>query len=124
VLIKVLLGGIIVTLPLLALAFAVSSTTTRRGEASAGIIFVLSIAWLVPENLVKIAGVHGNVLLLDILQLPLEIVSRMYKDDREISLLWRREIGSSALLVAAYLAWTIGFAAFAFYRYRRIQVTR
>jgi ABC-2 type transport system permease protein len=118
---KVLAAGVIITVPHLALSFAVSSTTTRRADASAGIAFLLTTAWIVPFNLVKVAGANINVLLLDVLQLPMEIVSRLY-GDTPVSATWRRL--PDATLLAGYAVWTIALTMFAVYRYRRIKVTR
>jgi ABC-2 type transport system permease protein len=121
---NVLAAGAIITVPYLALSFAVSATTTRRADASAGIVFVLATAWLVPGNLVREAGANVNLLLLDILQLPIELVSRLYglSGDRAVSLVWRQVPTST--LIAAYAAWTGVFTLYALVRYRRIQVTR
>jgi ABC-2 type transport system permease protein len=118
---KVLAAGVIITVPYLALSFAVSSTTTRRADASAGIVFILSTAWIIPINLVTKAGANVNVLLLDVLQLPIELVSRLY-GDRPVSMVWR-EVPTPTVL-AGYAAWTVAFMLFALIRYRRIQVTR
>jgi ABC-2 type transport system permease protein len=120
---KVVASGAIITVPYLALSFAVSSTTTRRADASAGIVFLLSTAWLVPFNLMKVAGLNPHVLLFDIVQLPLELVSRLYgPGDKPLSVDWRQV--PTPTLVAGYAAWIAVFSLFALFRYRRIQVTR
>jgi ABC-2 type transport system permease protein len=120
---KVFAAGAVITIPYLALSFAVSSTTTRRADASAGIVFLLSTAWLVPFNLMKVAGTNPNVLLFDIVQLPMELVSRLYgPTDKPLSVDWRQL--PTQTLVIGYLAWTAAFTLYAVFRYRRIQVTR
>jgi len=118
---QTILAGIVVSALYVSLTFAVASTTTRRAAASAAIILILLASSLFAQVLVNAARLDHNLLLADLLFMPFEIVRRIFDAppiDRSFGRL------STSSMVVAYLAWTIGFAAFARFRYQRIQVTR
>jgi ABC-2 type transport system permease protein len=118
---KIAVAGVVVALINVALSFAVSSTTTRRAAASAAVIFFLVGSWVVTEALVSGAQFNRTLLLLDVLLLPLELAYRIFGTGH-IDRAWADL--STPALVAAYVVWTAGFAAFTRIRYQRIKVTR
>jgi ABC-2 type transport system permease protein len=118
---RMVLGGMAVAVLHASLSLAVSSTTTRKAAASAGIILILLASTAVSDTLVSGAGAAPELFCLNLLQLPFELVSRIYGErstDPVISGVATR------WLLAAYVAWTVAFAAFTWLRYRRISVGR
>ena len=118
---EMLLGGAVVAALHASLSLAVSSTTTRKAAASAGIILVLLASAAVSEALVDGADAAPELFCTNLLQLPFELVRRIYGDlnpDPTIAAI------PTATLVAAYTTWTVLFAAFTWLRYRRVAVDR
>ncbi len=117
---KMVLGGLAVAVLPASLSLAVSSITSRRAAASAAIIMILLASRAVSEAL----GATASTPLyfgLDLLQLPIELVFRIYGEFSEID--GARTI-TTGTLVAAYLVWTFGFGLLTWLRYRRLTVTR
>jgi ABC-2 type transport system permease protein len=118
---EILLGGAVVALLQASLSLAVSSTTTRKAAASAGVILFLLASTAVSDALVNGAGAAPEVFCLNLLQLPFELVRRIYGDvspDLSVASI------PTSTLVAAYLAWTLAFATFTWLRYRKVRADR
>ena len=56
-----------------------------------------------------------------LLFLPFEVVFRIFGEGH-VDSSWRRI--STPVVYGAYIAWTVAFATFVWYRYRRLQITR
>jgi hypothetical protein len=119
-LVRILVSGATIALLYTALILAVSSTTSRRAAASAAIILIL-IGSSVLSSALVVAGAGDGLLLLNLLALPLDVVFRIYSEDLETD---APTPLPTAAVVAAYFAWTIAFAAFARFRYQRLDVSR
>ena len=118
---EILLGGAVVALLHASLSLAASSTTTRKAAASAGVILVLLASTAVSDALVKGADASPNLFCLNLLQMPFELVRRIFGEvspDPIIAGIPTRT------LVLAYLAWTVLFSGFTWLRYRSVKVDR
>lgn len=118
---EVILGGMAVAVLHASLSLAVSSTTTRKAAASAGIILILLASAAVSDALINGADAAPELFCLNVLQLPFELVHRIYGEqstDVAISSVATRT------LLAAYMAWTLLFAGFTWLRYRKVTVGR
>lgn len=118
---EVVLGGAAVAMLHASLSLAVSSTTTRKAAASAGIILILLASAAVAEALVEGAGAASELFCVNLLQLPFELVRRIYGEtnpDPSIAAI------PTATIVAAYAAWTGAFATFTWLRYRTVSADR
>ena len=115
------LGGLVVALLQASLSLAVSSTTTRKAVASAGVILGLLANAVVADALVNGAGARPELFVLNLLQLPFELVRRIYG---EISPDYAVASIPTSTLVAAYVGWTVLFGVFTWVRYRRLAVDR
>jgi ABC-2 type transport system permease protein len=118
---EMLLGGAVVALLQASLSLAVSSTTTRKAAASAGVILVLLASTAVSDALVRGADAAPELFCLNLLQLPFELVRRIYGDvspDATVASI------PTATLVAAYVAWTLAFGVFTWLRYRNVRADR
>jgi len=118
---EMLLGGAVVALLQASLSLAVSSTTTRKAAASAGVILVLLASTAISDALVKGADASPELFCLNLLQMPFELVRRIYGEispDPVIAGI------PTSTLVAAYIGWTVLFAGFTWLRYRRVGVDR
>ena len=118
---EMVLGGAAVALLHAALSLAVSSTTTRKAAASAGVILILLASTAISDALVQGANAAPELFCLNLLQMPFELVRRIYGEptiDPAVAGV------STGTLVAAYAGWTVLFAAFTWLRYRRVQVDR
>lgn len=119
--VKMLVGGAVVALLQASLSLAVSSTTTRKAAASAGVILLLLASAAVSEALVNGAEASPDLFCLNLLQLPFELVRRIYGDtspDASIAAV------PTATLVIAYVVWTVGFGVFTWIRYRSVRADR
>jgi len=119
---QVILAGLAVALLPVSLSLAISSTTTRRAAASISIILILSASSAIVAILVYAAGFDANLLVVDLLFLPFELVFRIFSDGQHLSPEWSQV--STFTVVAAYVAWTATFILFVWNRYRRIEVSR
>jgi ABC-2 type transport system permease protein len=118
---EVLLGGAVVALLQSSLSLAVSSTTTRKAAASAGVILILLASTAISDALVKGADASPELFCLNLLQMPFELVRRIFGEtspDATIAAI------PNSTLVAAYVGWTVVFAGFTWLRYRRVAVDR
>jgi ABC-2 type transport system permease protein len=118
---RMVLGGLAIALLQTMLSLAISATTSRKAAASAAIILVLLASTAVSDSLVSDAGASPWFFCLDLLQLPFELVHRIYDERSGIGAAYTLTDGS---LLAAYAAWTVLFGAFTWWRYRRLAVTR
>lgn len=118
---RIVLGGLAVAVLLTALSLAVSSTTTRKAAASAAFILIVLASTAVSEALVGGAGASPWFFCLDLLQLPIELVHRVWDEPSGIDAAFTLTDGS---LLAAYAGWTVLFGVFTWLRYRRLAVTR
>lgn len=121
VLARVVVAGVVMTLLYGSLSLAVAATTTRKAAASAAIVLVLIGSAAVVSALADGVGTSPLVGLADLLNLPIELVYRVYGEAGPNQTTGRISTGA---LVAAYGAWTAAFAAFVHLRYRRLAVTR
>ncbi len=119
---RAVLAGLAVAVVQTALSLAIASVTTRRAVAAAAVILVIMSTSVFDGVLVRQAGASNLVFLTDLLQLPLELVRRIYGEQGHVRP-WARTIDTSTI-AAAYLAWTIAFGGFVVARYRRLQVTK
>lgn len=119
---KVLVAGVLVTALHVSFSLAVASTTTRWAAASATIIVVFFASSVITGVLVRRGGMSPNLFVFDIVQLPFELVLRLF-GERTHTVRFARNVETSTL-IAAYAAWTLLFAAFTRWRYQRIEVTR
>lgn len=113
------LGGVAVAVLQASLSLAVSSTTSRKAAASAGVILVLLASSALSNALLGDADAPAWLFSLDLLQMPFELVRRIYGEpslDPTVAALPTRSI------LAAYAGWTVAFASFTVWRYRRIEV--
>lgn len=119
---KIVVAGIVIAALQAALSMGIASFTTRRAAASAAVILVLVGSAAVSEALLDTGDASATVFLLNLFALPFEIVHRLYGGERggvdAASTL------STGVLVLAYVGWTALFAGMAWFRYRRIEVTR
>ena len=117
-LVRMFVAGMLVTIVYTALSMGVSSLTDRRAWASAGIVVLMILSSVVPSLLVDAADMSDQLMLLNLLVAPLELVVRIYGDTPEFPEL------STASLVGACAAWVVlGFAT-AVAKYRNIGGTR
>ena len=118
---EIALGGLVVAVLQASLSLAVSSTTTRKAVASAGVILILLASAALSDALVSGAGARPELFCLNLLQLPFELVRRIYGDISPVP-----SVASipTITLVAAYAGWTVLFGAITWLRYRRLAVYR
>lgn len=115
---KILVSGLIIAGVYTSLSLAVSSFTDRNGFASAAVLLILILSGAVSGTLVDGADAPEALRLLDLLSIPLELVTRIYDIEPGFPDL------STASLVGANLAWTALFAGTVVWRYQRLEVTR
>jgi ABC-2 type transport system permease protein len=118
---EVVAGGVAVAALHASLSMAVSSTTTRKAAASAGIILILLASAAVSEALVDGAGAPPEWFCVNLLEMPFELVTRIYGDVNTDPVIANIPTGT---IVAAYAGWTALFAVFTWLRYRRVAVDR
>lgn len=117
-LLRILLAGLVIAALHTALSLAVSSFTDRTRNASIAIVLILTLTSATGATLRQTLDT-AEFALLDLLNLPFTLVTRIHTDvDPSYPDL------NTGLLTAAYLAWTLGFAALVIFRYRRLEVTR
>jgi len=124
---RIIAGGLCIGGLHTTLSLAISSTTTRKAAASAVIILTL-VGSLIFAGVVVFDTHHSIYFeLFDLLRLPFVSVTRIFgeatrsRDNREIE---RLNDLPAAVTIGANVAWTFVFAAFVWWRYRRIAVTR
>ncbi|MCD9623718.1 ABC transporter permease [Rhabdothermincola salaria] len=120
-LLQMVLGGLAVAVVQAALSLAVASTTSRKAAASAAIILILLASTAVSDALLTSAAAPDIAFGLNLVQLPFELVARIYDEPSGITS--ARDIATGTI-VALYAGWTALFAGFTWLRYRRMTVTR
>lgn len=118
---RILASGALVALLYTAIVLAVSSTTTRRAAASAGVAGLVIGSAVVTGILVSAADASPYLLLGNLLQLPFEVAVVIFgetSEDPDAASL------PAAAKLAAYAAWLLGLALFTRTRYERLDVTR
>lgn len=118
---KALVAGLVVALLPTLLSLAVSSTTTRKWVATAATIILLLGSGAVSDFIVTQARGQPTFFLFNFLQMPFELVLRVYGDPHEPKYAARI---SNVAMISAYAGWCLLFSAFVWWRYRRIEVTR
>jgi ABC-2 type transport system permease protein len=119
---RAILGGLVIASLQTMLSLAISSTTTRKWAATAATIVVLLGTGFVTDLIITEGNGSRSYFLLNLAQMPYELVLRIYADGTH-SPRYARTIDTPAL-VAAYVGWTVLFGAFVWWRYQRIEVTR
>ncbi len=117
VLLRVVVSGFAISAAYTAISLAAASLTDRRAVASAGVILLLLVSSVASGVLVDLGG-DDRLLLLNLFLLPFELVQRIYGE------LGTQPQLSTAELVVANVAWTLGAGVLVRERYRRLQVTR
>lgn len=119
---RIMVAGVLVTALYVSFALAVASTTTRWAAASAVVIVAFFASNVLTGVLVRRGGASPNLFLLDIVQLPFELVLRLFGESTHVTR-YAGRVDTPALIVG-YLVWTFGCLAFTRWRYARIEVTR
>ncbi|HUP72566.1 MAG TPA: ABC transporter permease [Acidimicrobiales bacterium] len=123
---RIVAGGLCVAALHTSLSLAIASTTTRKAAAAAVIILTLVGSLIITGVLVFEAELSVYFQLFNFLGLPFESVLRIFgertgnRGDEGYRL---NEI-PAAVTIGANMAWTFFFAAFVWFRYRRITVTK
>lgn len=116
---RILLAGATITSIYTALAFAVASLTDRMTIATASIIMVLLASQILTTTLVKVASWPATMKLFNLVELPLDLIQRIYfgagYGDPTIS---------TMAYVLANIGWSLAFSAVVVWRYQRLDVTR
>jgi ABC-2 type transport system permease protein len=110
-------AGLIIVLHA-SLSLAVASTTTRRAAASAAIVLIVLGSATVSATLIESGDAPAITFGLNLLLVPFELVQRLYGTELNSAEL------STGALASAYVGWTVLFSVVAWWRYRRLQVTR
>ncbi|HYD10156.1 MAG TPA: ABC transporter permease [Acidimicrobiales bacterium] len=117
-LLRAVAGAVAVTAVYLSVSLAGASLTDRRAIASAGFILALFVTGTVSGVLHEALDVNEHVLLLNLVALPFELVVRIYGEPGDL-----RDV-STAAVVLANVAWTVGGASLVLWRYKKLAVTR
>jgi len=115
-LVRIIVGGLVISAAYTAVSLAVASFTDRRPVASAGVILVLLVSSVATVALVA-GGASERLFLLNLGAVPFELVQRIYGERGEMDV-------ATVELVLANLAWTLGAAALLRGRYQRLRVAR
>lgn len=116
---KIALSGFLMALYFSLLGMAVSTLTSRKGFASAGIVVLLLASVALSETLVDLADAPTWVSLFGLLRLPTDIVTRIYDEPAEQIV----GVGSFGAFGMFALVCIIS-AAITTVGYRRLEVTR
>jgi ABC-2 type transport system permease protein len=116
--VRIIVAGFAVAAAFTSISLAAGSLTTRRAFASVGVVVVVLVSTTLANVLVENAETSENVLLVSLFDMPFELVQRIYGEPGELP-----EI-STALVVAANLAWTVLGLVITGVRYRQLTVTR
>lgn len=120
VFVRIVASAAVVTTWYTALSLAVSSLTDRRSFASAGIILWVLVSAAVVGALVNGAGLTPWLRLLDVFDLPFELVRRIYGERLAVDV---EPLGTGVLAVGA-MAWVVAAVVTLRTRYQRLEVTR
>jgi ABC-2 type transport system permease protein len=117
-LLRIVVAGLVVAVWYTALAMAVCSLTDRRGLASAGIALGAIGSAAVVSALVGGAELSVWLRVLDLFNLPFELVYRVYGEPGNEPEL------TTLPLALAYLAWVVGAGVLVRTAYQRLTVTK
>jgi ABC-2 type transport system permease protein len=118
VVVHILEAGVFLAVLYTSLSMAIASLTDRRAVAAAATLFVLVGSAVVTGTLIEGLGASDNLFGLNLAGGPLAAVTAIYGE---------RNFGLDVdawVLALSFAAWTVGAAAVAIVRYRRLQVTR
>lgn len=116
---RILLSGGMVALFYTALSLGVSSLTDRRAVASAGTILLVLVTGVVAGALTSGGvGVSDRINVINLVFVPFEFVRHVFSNRLSVPEL------SFVEVLLAFVAWTALGLGTAWWRYRRIQVTR
>lgn len=118
---KIALAGILVALYFTLIGMAVSTLTSRKGFASAGIVVALLVTVALSETMVEVAGAAKWVLLFGLLRLPTDMVSRIYGEPNIEERIQDVSSGASFAMFGAVCAVS---AIVTIVGYRRLEVTK
>lgn len=115
---RIVAAGLLLSLLYTAFGLAGASLTDRRAFASA--VIFLGLILLGVASGIAVQGLGGPrwLLLLNVAQVPVELVLRMYGARGAL-----RAVGTPAL-IAGYASWTLGLAGAVLARYRGLEVNR
>ncbi|RMH75787.1 MAG: hypothetical protein D6683_10935 [Actinomyces sp.] len=111
-------SGLAVSAAYTAVSLAASSLTDRRAFASVGVILALLGSGAVSEALVAGAGLADAWRMIDLVNMPFELVERIYGEAGGFPEL------STASVVAANAGWTLVGLGTVWLRYRRVEAVR
>jgi ABC-2 type transport system permease protein len=119
--VRILVAGAAISLLYTAIVLAVSSTTSRRAAASAGVAGIVIGTAVVSGILTEAADASPYFLLFNLFSLPFEVAVVIFGETSEDADL--AELPAIAL-VGGYTAWLLALGLFARIRYQRMDVTR
>lgn len=118
---KIVLSGVLMSVYFTLIGMAVSTLTSRKGFASAGIVVLLLVSVALSETMVQVADASNWVLLLGLLRLPTDVVSRIYDEPNIEERI--QDVGSLASF-GVFAAVCVIAAAVTVIGYRRLEVTK
>ena len=116
---KIVLSGGLMAVYFALIGMAVSTLTSRKGFASAGIVVLLLASVALSEILVDAADAPSWVSLFGLLQLPIDIVTRIFDEPLDQI----PDVGSLGAFGAFFGVCAVS-AAIIFFGYRRLEVTK
>lgn len=118
---QAVLSGTMLGVLYTAISLAISSVTARKAAAAAAIILVILGTAAVSDVLVSEADANENFFLFNLLNMPFELVLRIYGEG---SVIGPASALSTPVLVLGYACWVIPCGVLVWARYRRVEVTR
>lgn len=118
---KIILSGVVIGVLYASVALAVSAATDRSMIATATILAMFPASAIVTDILVTEADQTEHLRLLNIPNMPRELVFRIHEQSDS---LWRAIDNPTWTLWAAWFAWVGGSLAFVWFKYRRLLVRR
>ncbi len=115
------LSGVLLGLLYAAVSLAISAMTTRKIAASAAIILLIAGSAIVSSVLVEAANSSRFLFLVNLVNMPFELVLRIYGEGSSIG---PAGAMTTSELVVGYLAWVLPCVLIVWTRYRRIEITR
>jgi ABC-2 type transport system permease protein len=117
-LVRIVLSGVAVSAAFTAVSMAAASLTDRRAFAAIAVVLVAFATPALAAALVELAELSPYWRLIDVLNMPFELVYRIFGRAGNFP-----ELATWAVL-AANLAWTVGGLAVVAWRYSRLVVAR
>ncbi len=116
---KILLSGLVVSLYFSLVGMAISSTTKRQSFASAGIVLFFLVSSIVSGALLDLDNASPLLGLLALLQIPLDLVARIFNEPIE-----QISAVSTFSTLAVWLGICLVSLATIVFSYRRLEVTK